>query len=101
MMKLPTNTELTLQLIGEELKSHKFFNSLNKLGLYNSYYQPNLDSLIMSYVGLHDDANQTFDFYYAVIDTHSERIDETKESVREQALEVYITLSAEVRRRGS
>ena len=53
----------------------------------------------MAYVGLHDNANQTFDFYYTVIETHSERIDETKESVIEQALEVYIALSAEVKRR--
>lgn len=75
------------------------FNSLNKLGLYNSYYQPNLDNLIMAYVGLLDDANQTFDFYYTVVENHSKLINETNESVIEQALEVYIALSAEVKRR--
>jgi len=99
-MKLPSQTEVILQLIGEELKSRKFFNSLTHLGLDNSYYQPNLDNLIMAYVGLHDNDNQTFDFYYSVIESHSERINKNKESVMEQALEVYVELVAEVKRRG-
>ncbi|HEY8938127.1 MAG TPA: hypothetical protein VIM65_23050 [Cyclobacteriaceae bacterium] len=99
MMKLPSNTELTLQLIQEELKCRKFFNSLSKLGLRDSHYQPNLDNLIMAYVGLYDNTDQTFEFYYDIIETHSERIDETSESVIEQALKVYIALLAEVKRR--
>jgi hypothetical protein len=98
-MKLPSQTEVTIQLIGEELKSRKFFNSLTRLGLDNSYYQPNLDNLIMAYVGLHDNDNRTFDFYYSVIERRSELINKNKESVIEQALEVYVELVAEVRRR--
>jgi hypothetical protein len=100
IVKLPSQTEVILQLIGEELKSRKFFNSLTQLGLDNCYYQPNLDNLIMAYVGLHDDDNQTFDFYYSVIESHSELISKNKESVIEQALEVYVELAAEVKRRG-
>jgi len=101
IVKLPSQTEVILQLIGEELKSRKFFNSLTHLGLDNSYYQPNLDSLIMAYVGLHDDDNLTFDFYYSVIERRSELISKDKESVIEQALAVYVELVAEVRRRGA
>jgi hypothetical protein len=98
-MKLPSQTEVILQLIREELKSRKFFNSLTQLGLDNCYYQPNLDNLIMAYVGLQDDDNQTFDFYYSVIERRSELINKNKESVIEQALEVYVELVAEVKRR--
>lgn len=89
VMKLPSHTELTLQLIREELKCRKFFNTLRKLGFHDCPYQPNLDNLIMAYVGLPDNDDQAFNFYYTVMDTHSELINETKESVIEQALEVY------------
>ncbi|HEY8937666.1 MAG TPA: hypothetical protein VIM65_20710 [Cyclobacteriaceae bacterium] len=92
-MKLPSHTELTLQLIREELKCRKLFNSLRKLGFHDCPYQPNLDNLIMTYVGLADNDDEGFEFYYSVMDTHSELVDETMESAVEQALEVYVKLS--------
>ena len=99
LFKLTDETEISLYLIGEELKSRKFFNGLLELGLDNCYYQPNLDKLIMAFVGMHDDADETFDFYYHVIEKHSKLITARKESVTHQALEAYIELAAEVRRR--
>ena len=63
-----SQTQLTLYLITEELKTRKFFNGLLDLGLDNCPYQPNLDKLIMAYIGLPDDVDDAFDFYYDVID---------------------------------
>jgi hypothetical protein len=94
-----TKTQLTLYLITEELKTRKFFNGLLDLGLDNCPYQPNLDKLIMAYVGLPDDVDNAFDFYYDVIEKHSKLITANKESAAQQALEVYVTLLAEVKRR--
>jgi DNA-binding transcriptional regulator PaaX len=34
-------------LIGEELKSRRFFSTLQKMGLDDSYYQPHLDEAIL------------------------------------------------------
>ena len=98
LFRLTDETEISLYLISEELKSRKFFNGLLDLGLDNCYYQPNLDKLIMASVGLHDDADETFDFYYHVIEKHSKLITTSKESVTQQALEVYITLTAGVKK---
>ena len=94
-----TQTQLTLYLITEELKTRKLFNGLLDLGLDNCPYQPNLDKLIMAYVGLPDDVDNAFDFYYDVIEKHSKLITANKESATQQALEVYATLLAEVKRR--
>jgi len=53
----------------------------------------------MAYVGLPDDTDNAFDFYYDVIEKHSKLITAHKESATQQALEVYVTLLAEVKRR--
>lgn len=99
LLRLTDEAEISLYLIGEELKCRKFFNGLLELGLDNCYYQPNLDKLIMAFVGLPDDTDDSYDFYYNVIEKHSKLITANKESVKQQALEVYSKLTAEVRRR--
>jgi hypothetical protein len=53
----------------------------------------------MAYVGLPDDVDNAFDFYYDVIEKHNKLITVNKESATQQALEVYTTLLTEVRRR--
>ncbi|HTJ53215.1 MAG TPA: hypothetical protein VL443_27360 [Cyclobacteriaceae bacterium] len=101
MHQLLTKKEITLQLIKEELKSRKFFNALLDLGLDNCPYQSNLDDLIMNFVGLNDDADETFDFYYDVMDRHGKLITANKESIGRQALEAYDELMVEIKRRES
>lgn len=44
-----------------------FFNTLQQLGLHDSYYQPHLDEVILECLGLNDGTNDTFDFYCAII----------------------------------
>ena len=81
-----------LFLIGEELKSRKFFNTLQDLGLDDSWYQPHLDEAILTCLGLNDNTNETFDFYYAVMNEHAALIDKSPASVEEQARVVYVKL---------
>lgn len=92
---LRLDKELVLALIKEELKSRKFFNTLQSLGLNNSYYQPHLDELIIVYVGLDIECDKTFDFYYHLMERCSAMINENEGSVREQALVAYEGLVAQ------
>jgi hypothetical protein len=85
--------EIVLMLIAEELKSRKFFNTLQHLGLDDSWCQPHLDDAILTCLGLHDNTNEIFDFYYAVMNEHADKIDQSPASVLEQAKEVYAKLS--------
>lgn len=100
LIKMPSHMEVTLFLIGEELKSRKFFNSLQELGLDDSYYQPHLDELIMANVRLDDDSNDTFDFYYNIMEKYSKKIEPDKDSITEQALNAYTELVNDQKRRG-
>jgi hypothetical protein len=92
LIKLPTNAQLAIFLIKEELKSLKFFNSLRDAGLDDCYYQPHLDELIMAYVGLDDDENETYDSYYNIMEKYSQKIEPDIESITEQAFNAYMEL---------
>ncbi|GCC51659.1 hypothetical protein SanaruYs_18870 [Chryseotalea sanaruensis] len=86
-------TDHIIFLIGEELKSRRFFNTFQELGLDDSYFQPHLDEAIMTCLGL-DDSNATLDFYFAVMNEHASKIGIKSESVAEEAKRVYEKLVA-------
>jgi hypothetical protein len=52
LTNLSPRAKLILRLIYEDLKGHKFFDGLRTLGLDDDFYQPELGSLILEYVGL-------------------------------------------------
>lgn len=91
-MVLPTAEELVLCLIKEELKGRKFFDTLQHLGLDDSWCQPRLDDLILTCLGLNDNTDETFDYYYTVMNEHAALIDEDSESVEKQSKEAYSKL---------
>jgi len=88
-MKPLDNTAHLLFLIGEELKSRRFFNTLQELGLDDSYFQPHLDDAIMACLGLDAARNETLDRYFAIMNDHATRIDIKRESVALEAREAY------------
>lgn len=82
-----------LMLIGEELKSIRFFSTLMDLGLDHSHYQPHLDEAILTGLGITDESNETYDFYFAVMNEHAASIGPKGEHVAKQAKVVYEKLS--------
>lgn len=89
LVKLPAATDLTLFLIKEELKTRKFFGTLEKAGMGDCYYQPHLDTLILASVGLDDDSDETFNRYLSIIEKRSKKIKASNNSIMKQALKVY------------
>lgn len=96
--KLPDSTALALTLIGEELKSRRFFNTLHEVGFEYSFFQPHLDNSILRSVGLDSGNDDIFDFYSDLMDKHSKRIGTNAKSVTAEAEKVYKAL---VRKRQS
>lgn len=94
----PQNAASTLFLIKEELKSRKFFNTLRDLGLDDSHFQPSLDELIMTNLGLNDDQDRTFDFYYKIMEKYSEIIEPSLESIDAHARNAYFELTKKRKR---
>lgn len=92
IVKLPSKAQITLYLIKEELKSRKFFRTLQEMGLDDCYYQPHLDTLILRSLDLDDDSDKTFDSYYEIIERRSKKIDADNDSIMKQALKAYMEL---------
>jgi len=92
LVKLPSDTQIALYLIKEELKSRKFFRTLQQAGLHDCYFQPHLDLLILRGLDLDDDSDKVFDAYYDIIEHRSKKIDADDESIMKQALKVYMEL---------
>lgn len=92
LLKLPTDTQVSLFLIKEELKSRKLFHVLHDVGLDDCYFQPHLDSLILQSVGICDHTDEIFNEYTEILDKRSRKIKMDHESIVKQALKVYIEL---------
>ncbi len=91
-VKLPSDIQFTLSLIKEELKSRKFFNTLQQTGLDDCYFQPHLDTLILRSLGMDDELDSTFDAYYEIIERRSKKINADNDSIMKQALKAYYEL---------
>jgi hypothetical protein len=99
LVKLPPNAELILLLLKEDLKSRKFFNSLRVVGLDDSYYQSDFSPVILADAGLDDEQNETYDFYYNLMEKHSELMESNNDSAINHAFEIYLELIMEKKRR--
>jgi hypothetical protein len=99
LIKLPADVQTVLFLIQQELKSCKFFDHLNEIGMGDSFFQPHLGTLILAQVGLEDEKDETMNFYVELIDKRSRKIRSSNESVMKQAMKVYVALMAERERR--
>jgi hypothetical protein len=99
LVRLPANVDLTLFLIREELKSERFFNGLHDIGIDECLYQTHLGKLVLASVGLDDDRDETFQFYYKLIEKRSSKIGTDNDSIMKQAFKVYMELMIEKDRR--
>ena|SRR5687767_6656312 len=101
LTKLPPSIDLTLYLIREELKCQKFFNGLAEAGIEDCYYQPRLGKVILANMGMDDGKDETFEFFYNLVEKRSKKIAMDVESITKQAFRVYNELLAEKKRKGS
>ncbi len=99
LVKSPTQKELVLQLLKQELKSYRFFNGLREVGLDDSFYHSDFSSLVLTYIGFDDEENVTYDFYFALLEKYSTYFQSNEETVMKLALRVYLELVAELKSR--
>lgn len=95
LVKIPSDKQIILSLIQEELKSRKFFETLHELGMDDCYYQPHLDHLILIHTGIYDGTDETFAWYSNIMDKRASKIMADRESIQKQAFKAYTELLAE------
>ncbi len=97
--QMPSCIQISLYLIKEELKSRKFFRTLQDMGLDDCPFQPHLDTLILNNLGMDEDTGEIFDAYYEIMERRSQKIDAGNDSMMNQALEAYNELLEQKRKR--
>lgn len=91
---LSAQPDLILFLIGEELKSCRLAQGLEQAGFDYSPFQPHLDSAILAALGLTDERDETYAFYFRVMEEHAMKLEPKNDSVIQEALAVYQILVA-------
>ena len=99
MTKLPDSLDLTLYLIREDLKSEKLFSIIDQLDMGDCPYQPHLAKPVLSQLNLDDGSDETFQFYFRLIEKHARKIHGDQKSLMKQTMKVYMALMAEKERR--
>ena len=99
LIKLPSDTELTLYLIREELKNNKLFSGLRIAGMEDCFYQSYFGSLILSYCGFEDDSNDLIELYQKLVDRYTEKVEADNEVITRCALDLYNDLMLERKKR--
>ena len=92
LVKLPYSIDKILYLIREELKSQKFFSSLQKCGIDDCYYQPQLGRLILQEMGLDDGSDEIFNTYCDIIEKRLKKVEPDGKTLMKQAMKVYVEL---------
>jgi len=90
----PAKFKLILLLLGEELKSCKFFSTLRQLGLEDTFYQTDLSACILNHLGLDAEQHEVLDRYFQLLAHYSKQVETTTDSVQECAFRFYMDLQS-------
>lgn len=92
--RLASQEQITIYLIEQQLKSRRFFDDLESIGLGPYDFEPNLDHLILKNVGLDDGTDTTYSLYAKLIDKHSQQLKPESKAIQKQAEKMYNELVA-------
>jgi hypothetical protein len=101
IVKIPSETELVLFLIREELKNSKLFSGLHIAGLEDCPYQSYFGSVVMAYVGLDDGSDEITEFYTKLVDKYTESIEPDNDTIMKCAFDLYTELIVEKKKRNA
>jgi hypothetical protein len=87
-------SEKILSLISQELKIRRMINGLQNAGIESCSFEPSLDSIILSEMGIDDGSDKTIAHYCKVIYRESAKIKPNKKSIKNQSVKVYRELLA-------
>jgi hypothetical protein len=99
LVKLPSDTELILFIIKEDLKNTKLFNALESAGLTDCFYRADFAALVLGYMGFDDIPDDLQEFYADLISKYAEKIEPDNRVIIEYAFEVYSEILIEKKKR--
>lgn len=94
LTRLANHEQVTIYLIEQQLKTHRFFDDLESIGLGSYDFEPNLDHLILKNMELDDGTDRTYTLYPRILDKHSKQLKPQYKAIKRQAVKMYKELIA-------
>lgn len=92
--RLANHEQVTIFLIEQQLKTRRFFDDLEHIGLGHYDFEPNLDHLILRNMDLDDGSDKTYAQYARILDKHSKQLKPDRDEIQKQAGDMYRKLLA-------
>ncbi len=89
LTELANHKQTTVYLIEQQLKSRRFFDDLERIGLGQYWFEPNLDHLILKNVELDDGSDETYALYAEIVSKYSRKIKPDLQVIKFQAKKMY------------
>ena len=90
--KIPTEIEVPVFLIRQELMLRMLFNSFSAIGFNECYFEPHLDRLILASLRMWDGTDETNNIYIKIMDKWSSNINPNPDVITRRALKIYHAL---------
>jgi len=98
LLKLPSEVELTIYLIKEDLKSNKFFNTLATVGFEDNPYRSDFGMMVLASIGFEKRSDELYELYYNLLNKYSEKVENDNRKVIKAAFNLYVDLIIEKRK---
>jgi hypothetical protein len=93
LIKLPPSAEMTLFLIGEEMKNRRLINRLEQAGFNTDFSNSDLSILILSLVGFDHRPDELYNWYSTALDNACEKAKPSEIAEwREAVFDFYLEL---------
>jgi hypothetical protein len=101
LVKIPQETEFTIFLIRQELKSRTLTNKFNEMGFDGSICISDFSSLIFSVIGFDQKSDEFYEWYLNQLDVFCKDVDLSDgATLSKQAFDFYVHLVIEKRGQG-
>jgi len=93
LIKLPPEAEMTLFLIGEEMKNRRLINRLEQAGFDTAFAGADLSILILSLIGFDPRPDELYEWYSTALNSACEKVNPAESAEWKQGVfDFYLVL---------
>jgi hypothetical protein len=96
-VKIPSQVNLALHLLREEIKHQTLTNAFEKLGMDTTLYSTNLGAVVLALCGVEERPDELFEWYFARLDVYAQEYLNGDLLLPELAFDFYIDLLVKIK----
>lgn len=89
---VPRKIEVPIFLIRHELKLRMVYQTLETIATVDCYFESHLDRLILASLQMWDTTDETYEFYFSLMNKWTKEVDSDPDVITRRALKIYNAL---------